>query len=80
MATPNYGYEKRQKELEAEQKKLESKKNVLAKEALEKMAKDGDVGKDEVARAEKALEDLTTKAVGHIDDMLKHKEAELLEV
>ena len=51
-----------------------------AKEALEKMAKDGDVGKDEVARAEKALEDLTTKAVGHIDDMLKHKEAELLEV
>lgn len=44
------------------------------------MAKDGDVGKDDVARAEKALEDLTTKAVGHIDDMLKHKEAELLEV
>ena len=51
-----------------------------AKETLEKMAKDGDVGKDEVARGEKALEDLTTKAVGHIDDMLKHKEAELLEV
>jgi ribosome recycling factor len=51
-----------------------------AKEALEKMAKDGDTGKDEVARAEKALEDLTTKAVAHIDDMLKHKEAELLEV
>jgi ribosome recycling factor len=51
-----------------------------AKEALEKIAKDGDAGKDEVARAEKALEDLTTKAVSHIDDMLKHKEAELLEV
>jgi len=51
-----------------------------AKEALEKMAKDGDAGKDDVARGEKALEDLTTKAVGHIDDMLKHKEAELLEV
>ena len=51
-----------------------------AKEALEKMAKDGEAGKDDVARAEKALEDLTTKAVGHIDDMLKHKEAELLEV
>jgi ribosome recycling factor len=51
-----------------------------AKETLEKMAKDGDAGKDEVARAEKALEDLTTKAVTHIDEMLKHKEAELLEV
>jgi len=51
-----------------------------SKEALEKLEKDGEVGKDDVARAEKALEDLTTKAVGHIDDMLKHKEAELLEV
>ena len=51
-----------------------------AKEALEKLAKDGDVGKDDVARAEKALEELTSKSVAHIDDMLKHKEVELLEV
>ncbi len=51
-----------------------------AKEALEKLAKDGEVGKDEVARAEKALQDLTDKSVAHIDEMLKHKEVELLEV
>ncbi len=51
-----------------------------AKEALEKLAKDGDAGKDEVARAEKTLEELTTKTVAHVDEMLKHKEAELLEV
>jgi ribosome recycling factor len=51
-----------------------------AKEALEKLAKDGDVGKDDVARAEKALEELTSKFVTSIDDLLKHKEAELLEV
>jgi len=51
-----------------------------AKEALEKLAKDGDVGKDDVARAEKALEELTSKYVTSIDDLLKHKEAELLEV
>lgn len=51
-----------------------------AKESLEKLAKDGDAGKDDVARAEKTLEDLTTKTVAHVDDMLKHKEAELLEV
>lgn len=51
-----------------------------AKEALEKLAKDGEVGKDDVARAEKALEELTSKSVAHIDDMLKHKEVELLEV
>lgn len=51
-----------------------------AKEALEKLAKDGDAGKDDVARAEKALEDLTAKFVASIDELLKHKEAELLEV
>ncbi|MCX6404814.1 MAG: ribosome recycling factor [Actinobacteria bacterium] len=51
-----------------------------AKEALEKLAKDGDVGKDDVARAEKALEELTGKFVTSIDDLLKNKEAELLEV
>jgi len=51
-----------------------------AKEALEKLAKDGEVGKDDVARAEKALEELTSKSVTHIDDLLKHKEVELLEV
>lgn len=51
-----------------------------AKESLEKLSKDGDAGKDDVARAEKSLEDITAKAVSHIDDLLKHKEAELLEV
>ena len=51
-----------------------------AKETLEKLAKDGEAGKDDVARAEKALEDLTAKFVSSIDELLKHKEAELLEV
>lgn len=51
-----------------------------AKESLEKLSKDGQAGKDDVARAEKSLEDLTAKSVTHIDEMLKHKEAELLEV
>lgn len=51
-----------------------------AKESIEKFAKDGDVGKDDASRAEKALEELTGKNVAHIDEMLKHKETELLEV
>ncbi len=51
-----------------------------AKETLDKLVKDGDAGEDDVRRAEKALEDLTHTYVGHIDDILKHKEAELLEV
>jgi ribosome recycling factor len=51
-----------------------------AKEELERMIKDGDAGEDEVRRAEKDLEDLTHKYVANVDELVKHKEAELLEV
>jgi ribosome recycling factor len=51
-----------------------------AKQALDKMEKDGEVGKDDVTGAEKRLDGLTKKHTDAIDDMLKHKEAELLEV
>jgi ribosome recycling factor len=40
----------------------------------------GEVGDDEVSRAEKELEQLTKTNVDAIDDALKRKEAELLEV
>lgn len=40
----------------------------------------GEVGDDEVARAEKELEALTKRHVDAIDDALKRKETELLEV
>jgi ribosome recycling factor len=51
-----------------------------AKEALDKLVKDKEVGEDEVARAEKQLDAATKKHTDVIDDVLKHKEAELLEV
>ncbi|SCK33693.1 ribosome recycling factor [Streptomyces sp. WMMB 322] len=51
-----------------------------AKETLEAAIKDGDVGEDEGRRAEKELDDTTSKYTGQIDELLKHKEAELLEV
>jgi ribosome recycling factor len=51
-----------------------------AKEALDRMVKDKEVGEDEVVRAEKQLDAATRKHVEEIDDVLKHKEAELLEV
>jgi len=51
-----------------------------AKETLDKLSRDGDVGEDEVARAEKELEKLTHTYVDNIDDALRAKEAELLEV
>ena len=51
-----------------------------AKDALDKLAKDGEAGEDDVRRAEKQLDDVTHKHVEHVDEILKHKEAELLEV
>jgi len=51
-----------------------------AKQELEKLEKDGEVGKDDVTGAEKRLDGLTKKHTDEIDDMLKKKEAELLEV
>jgi ribosome recycling factor len=51
-----------------------------AKDALDKLQKDGDEGEDDVRRAEKQLDDLTHRHVEHVDEVLKHKEAELLEV
>jgi ribosome recycling factor len=51
-----------------------------AKQALEKLEKDGEVGKDDVTGAEKRLEGLTKSHTDKIDDLLKHKESELLEV
>lgn len=51
-----------------------------AKQSLERLEKDGEVGKDDVTGAEKRLDGLTKKHTDQIDEMLKHKEAELLEV
>jgi len=51
-----------------------------AKQDLEKLEKDGEVGKDDVTGAEKRLDGLTKKHTDEIDEMLKNKEAELLEV
>jgi ribosome recycling factor len=51
-----------------------------AKQELERLEKDGEAGKDDVAGAEKRLDGLTKKHTDEIDDLLKHKEAELLEV
>jgi ribosome recycling factor len=51
-----------------------------AKEELDRIARDGEAGEDEVTRAEKELEQVTRKHVDVIDDLVKHKENELLEV
>jgi ribosome recycling factor len=47
---------------------------------LEDLAKAGDLSDDDVKRAEDQLEKHTKTVVGEIDQLLAHKEAELLEV
>jgi ribosome recycling factor len=47
---------------------------------MERAQKDGELSEDEVTGAEKRLDAMTKKHVDQIDDLLKHKEAELLEV
>ena len=50
------------------------------KEALEKLEKDGAISKDDLSRSEKDLEKITGDHTSKIDELLKHKEAELLKV
>jgi ribosome recycling factor len=51
-----------------------------AKQQMERAQRDGEVSEDDVTSAEKRLDAMTKKHVDGIDDLLKHKEAELLEV
>jgi len=51
-----------------------------AKEELDRIVKDGEAGEDDGRRAEKELDDLTHQYVAQVDEIVKHKEAELLEV
>jgi ribosome recycling factor len=51
-----------------------------AKDELDKLVKDGEVGEDDGARGEKELDATTKRYVDTVDELLKGKEAELLEV
>jgi ribosome recycling factor len=51
-----------------------------AMEELHRIRKDGEAGEDEVGRAEKDLDKATHTYVAQIDELVKHKEGELLEV
>ena len=51
-----------------------------AKDELDGLQKEGEVGEDDVRRAEKQLDDLTHTYTSQVDELLRHKEAELLEV
>ncbi|WP_214407886.1 ribosome recycling factor [Pseudonocardia lacus] len=51
-----------------------------AMDELHRIVREGEAGEDEVSRAEKELQGTTDRYVHQIDDLVKHKETELLEV
>jgi len=51
-----------------------------AKDTLDRLVRDGEAGEDEVRRSERELDETTARHVHHVDELMKHKEAELLEV
>ncbi|MCX2711488.1 ribosome recycling factor [Mycolicibacterium sp. J2] len=79
--------EERRRELvkQAKSKGEDAKVSVrnIRRKAMEELArikKDGEAGEDEVSRAEKDLDKTTGTYVAQIDELVKHKEGELLEV
>jgi ribosome recycling factor len=51
-----------------------------AKDSIDKLVKNGEAGEDDGRRAERELDELTHGYVTQVDELLRHKEAELLEV
>jgi len=83
---PELSEERRREYIKVAHRKAEDSKVSIrnirrhAKDSLDKLVKAGDAGEDEGRRAERELEDLTHTYVAQVDELLKHKEAELLEV
>jgi ribosome recycling factor len=86
VAIPQLTEERRKEYIKVAKNKAEearvSIRNIRrnAKDAFDKAKKDGEVSEDDIKRAEKSLDEMTNKGVHGIDDVLKHKETELLEV
>src|SRR3954452_18976934 len=84
MPQPN---EERRKELVKVVRKLAEEGRVAVRNVrrdamkhLEELVRNGDVGDDEERRAEERVQKLTDEHTKSIDELLKHKEAEILEV
>lgn len=50
------------------------------KDEMERMKKEGHISEDDVFRAEIELQDVTDEFIAEVDEMVEHKEKELLEV
>ena len=84
MPQPN---EERRKELVKVVRKLAEEGKVSVRNVrrdvmhhLQELSKGGDVGDDDERRAEERVQKLTDDHTKSIDELLKHKEAEIMEV
>jgi ribosome recycling factor len=86
MALPQLTEERRRDYIKMAKQKAEDARISVrsvrrkAKESLDRIQRDGEAGEDEVSRAEKELEQVTKRHVDTVDELLQHKESELLEV
>jgi len=86
VVMPQLTEERRKEYIKLAKSKAEDARIVVrnarrqAMESLKKSEKDGEISKDDLARAEKSVDAQTKKFTDQIDDLLKHKEQELLEV
>ncbi|HEU0190066.1 MAG TPA: ribosome recycling factor [Mycobacterium sp.] len=86
VAVPQLTEERRKELVKQAKAKAEdarvSVRNVRRKamDELHRIRKEGEAGEDEVGRAEKDLDKATHQYIGQIDELVKHKEGELLEV
>lgn len=86
LVLPQMTEERRREMIKVARQKSEDGKVAVrnvrrkAKEELDRLVRDGEVGEDEGRRAEKDLEELTQRHVKNIDELVSHKESELLEI
>jgi ribosome recycling factor len=85
LVLPQMTEERRREMIKLARHKAEEAKIAIrnvrrkAKEEIDRIVKDGETGEDEGRRAERELEEITHRQVAHVDEILKHKEDELLE-
>jgi len=86
VAFPELSEERRREFIKVARHKAEdsrvSIRNIRrhAKDSIDKLVKNGEEGEDDGHRAERELDELTHGYVAQIDELLRNKEAELLEV
>ncbi|MEO7589534.1 MAG: ribosome recycling factor [Arachnia sp.] len=86
IVMPQLTEERRKEYIKMARSKAEESRVVIrnvrrqAMDQLKKLEKDSEIGEDDLVRAEKAMDSSTKKFVESIDELLKHKEAELSEV